>query len=203
MAGARGRLASAFGGAASEEFDQCDLDGDGKITGRAEAEALRNLVVSGQPGLIATPRQWTDPLVISNVLFALAALQWWCRGYRLQGALLFGCAVVCNSRRCVACANHAWRADLLYRYAPIPFISQASSVYHSSGEDQSHWSLIVDQLFAYVTFAHTVLRTAMQLHRASVPGLCGLIATALLVYCVAVPLRGHHNGARGPYTTAE
>lgn len=121
MAGARGRLASAFGGAASEEFDQCDLDGDGKITGRAEAEALRNLVVSGQPGLIATPRQWTDPLVISNVLFALAALQWWCRGYRLQGVLLFGCAVVCTSRRCVACANHAWRADLLYRYAPIPF----------------------------------------------------------------------------------
>ena len=81
--------------------------------------------------------------------------------------------------------------------------AQASSVYHSSGEDQSHWSLIVDQTFAYVTFAHTILRTAMQLHRTSVPGLCGLIATALLVYSVAVPLRGHHNGARGPYTTVE
>ncbi len=94
MAG-RGWLASVFGGAAVETFDQCDLDGDGKIMGRAEAEALRNHVVTGHPGLTVKPRQWRDPLVVSNVLFVLAALQWWRRGYRRQGILLFGCGVVC------------------------------------------------------------------------------------------------------------
>jgi len=90
----RGRLASAFGGAAAEAFDRCDLDGDGQIAGRIEAQALLNLAATGQPGLTSTPRSWSDPLVVSNALFALAALQWWRRGYRRQGALLFGCGLV-------------------------------------------------------------------------------------------------------------
>ena len=72
---------------------------------------------------------------------------------------------------------------------------QASWVYHSSGEDQTHWSLSLDQTLAYLTFAHTILCTAPRLQLTSVPGLCGLIVAALLVYSIAVPLRGHHNGA--------
>jgi hypothetical protein len=114
MARARGRLATTFGGAAAEAFDQCDLDGDGQIVGRAEAEALRNLVVSGHPGLTATPRQWNDPLVISNALFVLAALQWWRRGYRRQGTLLFGCGVVCSSCSRASAPSVVVRAGMLH-----------------------------------------------------------------------------------------
>lgn len=195
MAG-RGWLASVFGGAAVETFDQCDLDGDGKIMGRAEAEALRNHVVTGHPGLTVKPRQWRDPLVVSNVLFVLAALQWWRRGYRRQGILLFGCGVVCPFCSRARCPRRAFtRADLIYTECPGHVLVQASWVYHSSGEDQTHWSLSLDQALAYSTFAHTIVCTAPRLQLTSVPGLCGLIVAALLVYSIAVPLRGHHTGA--------
>jgi hypothetical protein len=62
----------------------------------------------------------------------------------------------------------------------------------------------VDQTFAYFTFAHTIICTAPQLELTSVPGLCGLIVAALLVYSIAVPLRGHHSGtlrAAPPHAT--
>ena len=55
-------------------------------------------------------------------------------------------------------------------------------------------SLTVDQTLAYGTFLHTILFTAPRLGGSSVPGLCGLIAAALIVYSIAVPLR---SGAQG------
>jgi hypothetical protein len=57
-----------------------------------------------------------------------------------------------------------------------------------------HRSLTLDQTFAYGTFLHTIVCTAPRLEWASVPGLCGLIAAALIVYSIAVPLR---SGAQG------
>lgn len=57
------------------------------------AEALLDYADTGEPGLRATPRAWHDPLVISNSFFALAALQWWRRGYHRQSLLLLGCGV--------------------------------------------------------------------------------------------------------------
>ena len=123
-----------------DDFERCDLNGDGEIRGRLEAQALWRHSI-GEAGLQPTPRAWHDPLVISNALFALAALQWCRRGHRRQGALLLGCAL-------------------------------SSWVYHAGGEATPGWPLLVDECFAYTTFAHTLLFPARRLDRSSVPGLC-------------------------------
>ena len=169
-----------------DDFERCDLNGDGEIRGRLEAQALWRHSI-GEAGLQPTPRAWHDPLVISNALFALAALQWCRRGHRRQGALLLGCAL-------------------------------SSWVYHAGGEATPGWPLLVDECFAYTTFAHTLLFPARRLDRSSVPGLCVsprppapppprlsltqhprvcrsvLIAMALVVWRIASPLRGHNVG---------
>ena len=123
-----------------DDFERCDLNGDGEIRGRLESQALWRHSI-GEAGLQPMPRAWHDPLVVSNALFALAALQWCRRGHRRQGALLLGCAL-------------------------------SSWVYHAGGEATPGWPLLVDECFAYTTFAHTLLFPARRLDRSSVPGLC-------------------------------